>query len=803
MIFTSKWKPGRESRQRLRIFVVLVSIIDLTQSCNRLVTIHSGDDVSESVSIPSLSPNFGSIAWLLGWIVELIGSFTKKQPDISQWYIVVDATKEIHSLSTLSGVSLVRTIGLGAHIITGPSSTPLHLSSIPGVIWVGRRPDRHKLDPALRFLVGGKTSMGNRSAVPNFTHSSNTIDRAKWRRVSFAEEFPQSRMGFIRSLVVVLTQDVDGPQAAARIARRWTRRFARRGWDADAMAVSGEKVVVHLDYSRGGGAGSTGSLLAQVAVWLTGRPEVLWVEPRAANEPAARYVSRLLTFGRGTAADLTGAILPPSPAAGGGLEEIYNPSASARAAVEAALTFPSYTGSWTVNSESGPGLPGSFCAFLPRAAPGSAGGGMVRGPAGVTGGFLNNVASGTVTVVDRSKATVTLSPDAGGALSPDDGAYDGMAAAFCAAVADCSTTGAANFSIVRYLAGPPATAVVDPVWPAAGAEGRSPGAKQHFLIRPVLQPGDTLTVHAYAAAWSAAYAPDALIGPAAAIGKAAAGTFTLPRCSASGAGPTPALAGLPALLWGLGYRRLRYTCQPSAAVAAALTLPVPAGVSAGGCADYCAGALVSPAAAANLSVLWARAGLCGPVNISAGQAAGWQAGQCTCTLQQARARPTRPPRTRAVRAAGGPAQTNRPAALRAPASSPRPVCRTPACSIACRRARTGRPAPAASYAARGGRPLRPRPRGPRLRTRYPAIAGPRDSAPAAAARYAGRCKREPGRGDGRPLLRRPPPGPCAHAPARSALETPAAAHHARGCGRAGSGPGSEARRGGAGRCERG
>jgi hypothetical protein len=111
---------------------------------------------------------------------------------------------------------------------------------------------------------------------------------------------------------------------------------------------------------------------------------VLWVEPRAGNEPAARYASKLLTFGRGTAADLTGAVLPPSPAAGGGLEEIHNPSSSARAAVEAALTFPSYTGSWTVNSESGPGLPGSFCEFLPRAAPGSDGGGMVRGPAGVT-----------------------------------------------------------------------------------------------------------------------------------------------------------------------------------------------------------------------------------------------------------------------------------------------------------------------------------------------------------------------------------------------------------------------------------
>lgn len=85
------------------------------------------------------------------------------------------------------------------------------------------------------------------------------MDRAKWRRVFVAEDFPQSRRGIIRSLIVVRTKDFDGPQAAARIARRWTRRFARRGWDADAMAVSGEKVVVHLDYSLGGGAGSTGS----------------------------------------------------------------------------------------------------------------------------------------------------------------------------------------------------------------------------------------------------------------------------------------------------------------------------------------------------------------------------------------------------------------------------------------------------------------------------------------------------------------------------------------------------------------
>jgi hypothetical protein len=65
-----------------------------------------------------------------------------------------------------------------------------------------------------------------------------------------------------------------------------------------------------------------------------------------------------------------------------------------------------------------------------------------------------------ITVVNRSRATLTLSSYTGGALSPDDGAYDGMAAAFCAAVADFSAIGAANFTIVRYLAGPPTTAVV-------------------------------------------------------------------------------------------------------------------------------------------------------------------------------------------------------------------------------------------------------------------------------------------------------------------------------------------------------
>jgi hypothetical protein len=74
MIFTSKWKPVRESRQRQRI---LVSIIDLTQSWNGLITIHSADDVLESAAIPSLSATFGSTAWLVRWIVEHIGSFTE------------------------------------------------------------------------------------------------------------------------------------------------------------------------------------------------------------------------------------------------------------------------------------------------------------------------------------------------------------------------------------------------------------------------------------------------------------------------------------------------------------------------------------------------------------------------------------------------------------------------------------------------------------------------------------------------------------------------------------------------------
>jgi hypothetical protein len=641
MTYTFRSTTVCECRRVLRIFLLLVILLKFTSSSNRWVTIHSAGDVLESASIPTLSPAYGSVSWLAGWVVELIGSLSRKKSRLRQWYVVVD-TEQNHVLSTMSEVSLIRTIGHSTHIVTGPSSTPLRLSSVRGVSWVGKRPDTHKLDPALRFLIGdvGDASVKDSGGAANVSHGDHSLHRTHWRRVMFAEDLPEeSRVGIIHTLVVVLAlpaiKQGNDLENAARVARAWSRRFSRRGWDADAMAASGEKIVVHLDYSRGRRDGA-GSLLSLVANWLAGQPEVLWLEPRIAHEPAARYVSKLLTFGRGTAGDLTGAAVPPSPAAGGGLEQIYTPSAAARAAVEKALTFPINTGSWAVNSQAGSVNSGDFCVYLPRAAPGSIGGGMVRGAAGVTPDFLSRAASGTVATASRSTANVTLTPAAGVTLSPDDGAYDGMAASFCAIPGDCFLPDAANFTIIRYLAGPPATVVLDPVWPAAGAAGRSPGAGQRFAIRPALQAGDTVTVHAFADAWSASYTPDALSEAAAAISRPAASSFNLPRCSAAGAGPTPPYAGLPALLWGLGYRRLRYTCQPDAAVTASIALPVPAGVSAAACGAYCTGALLSPLAPAPLSVLWARAGLCGPANISAGQAAGWQLGQCRCSLQQVR-----------------------------------------------------------------------------------------------------------------------------------------------------------------------
>ncbi len=583
-------------------------------------------------------------------MAELAGSFIlKRTKKLVQWYVVLDldfsdrSNQHRHHLSTIPEISSIHAIGHGAHIVTGPSSTPLRLSSAQGVRWVGKRPDRHKLDPTLLHLTENPNATDTTQDWRNLTGdearlTAGAVQRTHWRRVFPGEPLPHpSRVNFVRSVVALLSLSPGAP-SAARLAGQWGRRFARKGWDADAMVAADDRIVVHLDYSRGGGSGGGGggSLLARVVGWRAGRAEVVWVEPRAAHAPAARYASALLAFGRGTAADLTGAQPPASAAAGGGIEDLYAPSAAARAAVEAVLTSPAYTGSWDVTSEPGPGLPGDFCAYLPRAEPGSAGGGLVRGAAGANPGFLRAAAAGLVLAASRDNATVTL---AGAGLAGDDGAYDGYAVAFCGAVgrpaADCDLPGAANFTIVRYLAGPPATAQLDPIWPASGAEARSPAAGQAFRIRPALQPGDTVALHAFAAAVTAAYTPDALAAappPAAAAGGTAAAAFRPPRCAAAGAGPPAARAGLPPALWALGYRRLRSTCRAAVPVRAALDLPVPAAATAAGCAAHCAG--LDPGTGPGLPARWARAGLCGPVNVTAGEATGWRPGVCTCSMLQ-------------------------------------------------------------------------------------------------------------------------------------------------------------------------
>ena len=635
------------------VFVLLVSICE----CSASVTIHTASEILDASSMPTLAPTFGSISWFTGWLIELIASFFINRISKAQWYVIAN-NNFLHELNRIHGVSFVRSIGTDTHIVIGSTSTPLRLSSWRSVRWVGKRPDHHKLDSALLFLMGrDRTAAATSTGARNFSFKAHHGHQTHWRRVSLDEVPDEATVATIRTLVAILTLPTDGRtnelDATERLAGRWGRSFARRGWDADATAVSSDRIAVALDYSRGGGSGvgRGGSLLARVAGWLARRVDVLWVEPRASHAPAARYASKLLAFGRGTATDLKGARLPTSPAAGAGLEEIYAPSATDRSAVEAALTSPAFTGTWDVESDAGPGLSGDYCAFLPRAAPGSDGGGMVRGAAGATAGFLNVLATGKVVGATRASANVTLAAAAGTTLSGYDGAYDGMAAAFCAAQADCSAAGAANFSIVRYLAGPPAMVVLDPVWPASGAVARSPGAGQYFTIRPVLQPGDTVTFHAYAAALSVSYTPDALVAPAAAVGNPSTGaSFRPPRCSAAGASAPAALAGLPTLLWGLGYRQLRSTCQPSAPVTATISLPGPPTVVAGDCAALCSGAATSPLAKGNLSALWARAGLCGPINATAGVAVGFSsgvaAGTCTCSMTQvAPRRDARPART--------------------------------------------------------------------------------------------------------------------------------------------------------------
>jgi hypothetical protein len=146
--------------------------------------------------------------------------------------------------------------------------------------------------------------------------------------------------------------------------------------------------------------------------------------------------------------------------------------------------------------------------------------------------------------------------------------------AFCGAAgrpaADCDLPGAANRTIARYLAGPPATTQLNPGWPTSGAEVRSPAAGQAFRIRPALQPGDTVALHAFAAAVTAA--------------------------------------------------------------------------TAAGCAAHCAG--LDPGNGPGLEARWVRAGQCGPVNVTAGEAAGWRPGVCTCSMLQV----TPPPNRRVPRA---------------------------------------------------------------------------------------------------------------------------------------------------------
>eukprot|EP00291_Cryptomonas_curvata_P023175 CAMPEP_0172158822 /NCGR_PEP_ID=MMETSP1050-20130122/4601_1 /TAXON_ID=233186 /ORGANISM="Cryptomonas curvata, Strain CCAP979/52" /LENGTH=130 /DNA_ID=CAMNT_0012828287 /DNA_START=325 /DNA_END=714 /DNA_ORIENTATION=+ len=129
----------------------------------------------------------------------------KKKTKLAQWYVVLDpdvSNQHRHHLSSTQEISSIRSIGQGTLIVTGPSSTPLRLSSARGVRWVGKRPDSHKLDPALRSITEDSNATDPRD-WRNLT-ADGAHSRMHWRRVLPHEPPPDpSRVTVVRSIVAL------------------------------------------------------------------------------------------------------------------------------------------------------------------------------------------------------------------------------------------------------------------------------------------------------------------------------------------------------------------------------------------------------------------------------------------------------------------------------------------------------------------------------------------------------------------------------------------------------------------------
>jgi len=260
-----------------------------------------------------------------GIVDELWGAMRRglgsAEEEPAQWYLALTDNARIDRLEASASVAIGLPANVGVHVMTATPTAARRLAADSQVRWVGPRSPAHKFDSTLRQFTD--LSVERRTApVPESTFSEKGNCNAN--NEALAEYLS------LQTLVVTLVTPRTHSRGAAdttanprrsgdekifgissqEFVKICEKEFARRGWGSTAAVISNVRVAIHLDASlmlgarrrqaherrQGEAEGGKLETVKNVAEWLGGRWEVLWVEPKQMFRPTVRYASKMLTI---------------------------------------------------------------------------------------------------------------------------------------------------------------------------------------------------------------------------------------------------------------------------------------------------------------------------------------------------------------------------------------------------------------------------------------------------------------------------------------------------------------------------
>jgi len=206
---------------------------------------------------------------------------------VSQWYVQVSDDHSVEEIEQRVGVKLGHYVPNNAFVLVGDTTTAATFAGDYGVVWVGRRPARHKVAPQL--VAKRDSQMGDRRrSGPKKQHDAKrslfVLLISKEERTECAE-------------TLSLLDDSEGPQCWARnadipieardIVQLWNAMFKALGLEGDAVYVSDGKILVHY----------TEASFNDMLEWISDRPEVVWVERKPEYMPHNSAATKMLIAG--------------------------------------------------------------------------------------------------------------------------------------------------------------------------------------------------------------------------------------------------------------------------------------------------------------------------------------------------------------------------------------------------------------------------------------------------------------------------------------------------------------------------